>query len=1102
MSDPKALKTRRDALVRALLPAFFFVSGCSGLVFEVIWSRMLTQVFGSTTFALSALLTAFMAGLALGSEWAGRRVEDIARPLRLYGILEGGIGLYALLVPVMLGVLPELYRPLFQGLYDNFYLFSLLRFGLVFFVLLVPTTFMGATLPLLASFVARRGEDWEGGSGVLYGVNTFGACVGTVACGFLLLPNLGLITTNAAIAGLSVTLCVCVLLADAWLQRAEEADADHERAEAAASEAARGAEPSASDAAQRENADEGAAQGVYEPATIDPLANTLASMPATRVTDHETPPFHEALRAEDAAATEEEDIRDLGAALWADEPERQPPQWAVWVILAAFAGAGAISMTYQVLWTRAYVIVLGSSTYSFSLILATFLVGLAGGSALMASLLRFVRRPVMTLALTQLGVCVFASVCFYTLNKVPLWLFEHLRDEGRSPANVYIYNVFLIALVVLAPTLLQGMGFPLVVRIVSDHARRIKAVAEAEAGRLVGRAYAINTVGAILGSFASGFVLMPLAGLRVAMTATIVANLVVGATVAAVSLRLGWRPSKAAILAPVLGLAVLLFALGPQLNLTRLSSGAFRVYWARELFTPRSFARDKPEVLFYRDGVAATITVEKRGRIVTLKSNGKPEASNDADMATQILVGLLPLVLHEGTETARAQREAGTYEGARDVAMVGFGSGVTAGASLTYPLERLDVVEIEAAMLDASRAFDEVNHAPLSDPRLRVIESDGRNFLEYTGQQYDVIVSEPSNPWIAGVASLFTEEHFLRARRKLKPGGVFCQWVQLYELRPENVTRIFKTFRAAFPHVAVFSSMAKGTDLILIGADEPLNFTEAGWPLAFSDTSVANELRRADVDDPYDIYALSFMTPDELDAFILAQERDLGHDIKLNTDDNGVLEFEAPLDLIAYKQADQFFARIYYSDKIHGDMRPLLKDFDDPAVWDADKVARLAFSAFAHGKQRLGGELAAEALRRGETRLARAAAAAWAIAQRGPGPYALEQWPRPGTRLHQIVLGGLEQGAPLPALEVIYGDFEREDEHFKDPEAALAAALFLYEVKDYKHAHEHLLHLKKSGTALGQEPFVDMMLGFTSTRRRRYVLAFGHFMRFHESQQP
>ena len=987
---------------RPLLFAFFLISGTSGLVFEVIWSRMLMQVFGSTTFALSALLTAFMAGLALGSELGGRVAKRLRRPLRWYGLMELGIGGFALVVPVVLEALPALYAPLFQHLYDQFYVFSLLRFALVFLVLLVPTTCMGATLPLLSEFVARQGHKWESSAGLLYGTNTIGACVGTALSGFFLLPALGLGACNAVFAGVSVALCAVVVATDAVWNRA--------------------------------------------PASPSGSASTVTSHLPTQV------------------------------------------KW----VLVCFAAAGAVSMTYQVLWTRAYVMVLGSSTYSFTVILATFLVGLAGGSAVMAALLGRVRDPLFALAVTQAGVCLAAATCFYTLNLTPGLLFEHLRSGTPSPASVWTYGVGLVALVVLVPTLLQGAAFPLAIRVVSD-----ATPAGSSGGAIVGRTYAINTVGAIVGAFASGFVLMPLLGLRAAMMLTLGVNFAAAATLGGLSLLASPGRARLAVFCALAMACTAAVALAPELDLARLSSGAFRVYWSREVFTRKSFDRDDPELVFYRDGVAATISVERRGRLLTLKANGKPEASNDADMATQILVGLLPFVLHETTEAARAARAAGTYTPPRTAAMVGFGSGVTAGASLAWPLERLDVVEIEAAMLDASRAFDPYNHAALDDPRIRVVESDGRNFLEYTDDRYDVIVSEPSNPWIAGVASLFTREHFLRARRKLAPGGIFCQWVQLYEMRPENVARVIKTFRAAFPHSLAFSSQAKGTDLVLIGSESPVVLDAAGMPAAFADASVRSELGRAGVRDSDDLYALLFLGGDEMARFVTDRETELDREIVINTDDNGILEFEAPKDLVRYKEADVFFARIYYGDAIYGDIRPLLADLSDRDTWNAERLARLAAGAFGGGKQYLAAIVAQMALARGESRLARDVAFACGVALADDSDaQVLARWPTRTGAVHRIFASSLAQQAHLGGAELLYAELPQTDDIFEDREATLAAAWLLHRTRRYKLAHRQLTTLAEDPEFAATTPVLHLMLGHSYTKRRRYRDALASFLRY------
>jgi spermidine synthase len=838
--------------VHRIVFVFFFLSGFSSLVFEILWERMLMQVFGSTTFAISTLLTAFMAGLALGSALGGRVAARLERPLLVYGLLEGAIGLYALAVPAALGALPSVYGAIFTTFLEDFYLFSLLRFVAVFLLLLLPTTMMGASLPIVSQWVARHSSRFQGSVGLLYGVNTFGACAGTLLAGFVLLPRLGLSTTNLAFAAINVALCAVVVVC-----------------------------------------------------ALGPMRRLDAREPG-----------------------ELERERELDALAGRIVPLDPLPSWARPLTLGVFALSGALSMTYQVLWTRAYVIVLGSSTYSFTVVLSAFLTGLATGSALTSALVGRLRRPLAWLAGAQLGLCASATVAFFVLDDLPRVLFHRMREAIFSPNDIYLFNFGLVALVVLVPTLLQGASFPLVVRAL---------VGEREdAGREVGRVYSSNTLGSIAGSFAAGFILLPNLGLSQAIALAVGLNLLGALLVAGADLRAGGEGLRRRVAALSVGALVAgsALAFAPPIDRVALTRGLFRAYWSRELFDAEKLDRDAPELLFYEDGVAVTTSVERRGSTVTLKGNGKAEASDGADMSTQILVGLLPFVFHS------ARDPDGPIGGERAL-MIGYGSGVTSGGALQWPLATLDVIEIEEAMIEASRFFDHVNHTPLDDPRHHLVISDGRNYLEYVDTTYDVIVSEPSNPWIAGVSAMFTVEHFRRARRRLATGGVFGQWVQLYEMSPTNVAVIFNSFAQAFPHVQVFSSMPKGTDLILIGSDAPIPMPADAFARAWANPVTRAELERAGLRDMYDLYGLMFMNQHEFLEF--------AQGAPLNTDDNGYLEFEAPKDLIRYKSNQDFFKERYHGEATYGDARPVLDGWGTPA-WGPERVGALARGNWRAGK--------------------------------------------------------------------------------------------------------------------------------------------------------
>ena len=1000
---------------------FFFVSGFSSLVFETLWERMLQTVFGSTQFALSTLLTAFMTGLALGSWLAGKIADETERPLRIYGLLEGGIGLYAFVVPFALDILPTVYDYLFDAFLNDFYLFSLLRFGAAFLILVIPTTMMGATLPLVSQWVSRHQRLFQGSIGMLYGVNTFGACAGTMLAGFVMMPALGMSMTNTTFAMVNLFLCGAVLAAEPYLNS-------------------------------------------LEPGTSDPYANI----------DDEL---------------DDEDVEALGMTSTTQAETSEPiPGWLIKVVLGAFAVSGAVSMVYQVLWTRAYVIILGSSTYSFTLILTAFLIGLGSGSAVISPFLKKIRRPVFWIAVVQFGVATAATAAFFTLDKLPTWMFYRFQGEISSIWSVYFFYFLLVGLVVLIPTLLQGMTFPLVVRAVVQRRER--------SGEQVGDAYAFNTAGSIVGSFAGGFILLPFVGLHTSMTLIIVVNVGLAAVLGALELREVASPKRIGAVACALLVAVGALLASPPIDKAELTRGMFRVYWARELYSPEQFEADDPEIVYYEDGLTSTVTVEKRenvgevgNELYTLKANGKPEASDGDDMSTQIMVGLLPYVVRSGFEDVEIGDESS--------AMVGYGSGVTAGAALQWPLSSLECIEIEPAMVEASKYFNHVNHKPLQDDRMQIIESDGRNYLEYTDHTYDVIVSEPSNPWIAGVASLFTVDHFQHVKAHLAEDGVFAQWVQLYEMRPKNVRTILNTFLEVFPHVHGFSSQPKGTDLILIASKKPIPLPPKGYERAWSIDSVRNELQRAGVQHLHDLYGLTFMTEREL--------REFAEGAPLNTDNNGLLEYEAPKDLIRYKKGTEFFARKYFEQDIYGDLRPYLDTWPSGDVWTPELVGKWGRGMWLSGKPALAEEMLSDAGLIGFENV--------------PGPFMrpygplesltlvrhaqsldlseglLRTWPIEDSKYRRLLAETLDGERFVQATQSMEAN-ETPDYDGYSGERGLLYAYFLYEEKYYPFAERQIERLRDEDNPRIVDSFAFQILdGAIQWERRHYGKAWEAYLK-------
>ena len=774
----------------------FFASGVSGLVYQVVWVRELVLVFGATTFAVSTVLTAFMGGLALGSYYFGRRSETVTRPLRLYGLLEIGIGVYGLAVPLIFATLPTVYHS-FWSLHLSFFALSIVRFVFATLVLIVPTALMGATLPVLSSFYARDIGRIGLRVGSLYAINTFGAVLGAAATGFVLIPLLGMKAATFTAAAMNILLGIVALLVSRRVER-------------------------------------------------------------------------EPYVGESEAEQDEAETKRQRAAT------REPNPIEISAVIAGFAISGFVALSYEVIWSRVLALIIGSSVYAFSIMLTTFLIGLAAGAAIASRFVDRVRSPIRMFALLEVCVGVTSLAGAYVFNDLPYVFVQLYRWVDSNSFGLILFGRFLIAsFVMIVPTLLLGALFPLVVKIISS--RNLGRAT----GRTVGDAYAANTLGAIAGSFASGFIMVPWLGLLGSLRLCVALNfLVAGAAFTASAYRSGHRSRPRRInSSAILGVAasvllIVVVVLGdPPWDPEVMSSAVYRYAPSladksrQELF---DFLRSgQGETIFYKEGITATVAVQRQSGGRVLKVNGKPEASTAGDMPTQILIGALPLLVREHTD---------------DVLLIGLGSGVTLGSVEQFPVKRVTCVELEPAVIEASRHFQDVNNSPLDDPRLRMISNDGRNFIYTTDEKFDVIVSEPSNPWVTGVANLFTLEYFKKGAERLKDNGLFSQWLQIYEMSPDDVRTLIATFRAAFPQVYLFRG-AEG-DLMLLGSKNERRLDLSILKSHFENQTIATELNRISTSNAADVISRYYLGPADVTR--------LSAGAKLNTDDNALIEFNAP----------------------------------------------------------------------------------------------------------------------------------------------------------------------------------------------------------------
>lgn len=761
---------------RLLAGTMLLISGATGLVYELVWSKYLADALGNSGQAHAVVLATYMGGLALGAALFGRLADRVRSPLALYAALELGVGLYAL-------VFPALYRGL-QGLYlavapdhvhgGNPVWPKLLVAALA---LLLPTLLMGGTLPAMLRFVARRDEELRPALAGLYAVNSLGAAAGALGAGAVWIPSLGLRTTSGVAALYNVALA-----AVAW--------------------------------------------GVARRQPQAPVAPSAAAR---------APLFSG---------------RRLGRAA-----------------LAGVLATGLASMLLEVAWIRLLTLVLGASTYAFTLILTAFIAGIGLGSfwASTRMLGEGLRRFGLLLAASVGAVCL--TLPLYVRLPHLFWRMHHALERTPQTWAAYQGITFAVCcLVLLLPTFVLGAAFPI--------GARVALQGVGTAGRRLGAVYAFNTVGTVLGALAGSLWVMPRWGME-GCFALALGVLLAGAAVAT------WfgaeRPRD--LLPPIAAgaaLAVWLAAFsGWGARVANL--GAFREYgtpfasaeaWLREV------ERDY-QVDFVRDDTFATVVVGRiRGQASHryLRINGKVDASTgERDIETQVLGGHLGPLLAERVP----QR----------VLVVGAGTGMTVGALLAHPVQHVDVVEISPAVVEAMDLFKDQNGDAARDPRVHVHVEDARTFLAMAKEPYDLIVSYPSNPWVSGVSGLITREFLHTAAERLAPDGTLVQWVHTYEISADLLRLVVRTVRDAFPWGTSWGGGDGDLVMVMGRRPRPLDLAEL-------DRRVAQPRVRADL-SRIGAGALAPLLARQLHAD--PQQAAFAGKGPLNTDDRNRLEYGAPV---------------------------------------------------------------------------------------------------------------------------------------------------------------------------------------------------------------
>ena len=454
-------------------------------------------------------------------------------------------------------------------------------------------------------------------------------------------------------------------------------------------------------------------------------------------------------------------------------------------------------MGLEVLASRCLCLIFGASLQVFAIVLMAFILGIGIGSAVIASpRFRHLRGETTAIFLLFGAALLIGLVVLNIENLVAVYL---TAQSGLSRTLMgYRYYQTLVAVVSICvlglPAAMLGSVLPLSIRIASETSDLL--------GDRVGRLLTWNTLGAVAGSLLTGFVLMPQTGLRGSFTA-LASVLVFAGIVAAIARR---RPVAVAAGAAAAVLVIVASLHGGEGWRYIFSAGVFRRNPNDPNFSMASVLnrRDTVQLEFYEDAADATVSVErtKGDDDLALRINGKVDASSKGDAATQLLLAYLPLMAKPGSQ---------------DVFCFGMGSGITAGATLKYPIEHLTVAENCAPVLRAARLFEPWNNGVLTNSRARIYHEDARTVLKLSPKQYDVIISEPSNPWMAGVASVFTREFYELAASRLKPGGIMAQWFHNYEMDDRNVSVVLRTFGTVFSNMEIWD--VDFGDIVILGSD-------------------------------------------------------------------------------------------------------------------------------------------------------------------------------------------------------------------------------------------------------------------------------------------
>jgi spermidine synthase len=800
--------------------ALLFGSGCAALIYQTAWMREFRLIFGASTAASAAVLAIFVGGLGLGGLILGPRADRHPRPILYYAQLEAIVAVSAALTPLVLAVVQFIYFWMGGTPRLGTVGGTILRLLLSTVVLAVPTIVMGGTLPAAARGVTRGSDARRQDVATLYGLNTLGAVMGCVASTFYLLEIFGTRNTLWLAAALNGLVVVLARQVDRTAAAVESEDVD-------------------------------------QPAAMAPPAQVPGESTAQARAE-----WKAQARAESSAPT--------------------------WFLLLASGVVGFAFFLMELVWYRMLGPLLGGSVFTFGLILAVALVGIGIGGLLYS--LIGVSRPASLagLATSCLLEAAAVGVAFALGDRIAV-LALVLLPLGQATFGALVAGWTIVAAIVVLPAaLISGYQFPQLIALFGR--------GREDVGRQVGLAYAANTLGAIAGSLAGGFLVLPvlstpgawrfaalsLATLGIAAAVLAVRVMRVGpsfsssATANTPDLKVGPAAAWKSLIAPAaiaIVTLLLLTATGPTAvwrhsGIASGTSGITTISSPQELrgwmHAQRGF------VEWQADGFESSVALSVGGGGYAFIVNGKTDGSARVDAGTQVMLALIGTILHPNP---------------RRSLMIGLGTGSSAGWLGVVPsMERVDVVELEPIVVDVARQSHAVNQDVLNNPRVHLRTGDAREVLLTTNQTYDVIASEPSNPFRAGVASLFTQEYYRAASARLTDDGLFLQWLQAYGVDASAVRTVYATMASVFPSVETWQT--KGGDIVLVGAKRAPVYDPARIAARLEEEPYRTALRVAWRTTGLNGFLARYLADDRLTRALASAPG-----VQINTDDRNIVEF-------------------------------------------------------------------------------------------------------------------------------------------------------------------------------------------------------------------